>query len=127
MVVPSSGGGARRLKRETLGRQHVVKVRLNDDEERALTLRAAAAGVSRQRFLLEAALLAERRTVPERRATAAEFQALARTLRGIGSNLNQLTMVANASGHVVAGSADAVAAVAALQERLTVAIEGLER
>jgi len=116
----------KRLPRQLGGRPFPVKLLLSEDEHRVLEMRAAAAGVSKQRYLVERALNDEsRRALPERRATAGEFQRLRRELRGIARNINQLTMKANASGHVIAGTADALAAVTRLDDELTEAIRGL--
>lgn len=69
-------------------------------------------------------LYSDRRSVAARRAQSAELQKVLADLRGIATNINQLTMKANVSGHVIAGTDDAVAAVGRLEDRLADAIEG---
>ncbi len=89
----------RRQPRVLGGRARVVKVRLTEQEDMVLSARADAAGVSRQRFLVDAAL-ARGHTAPERRALYGVLTS-ARTsvMRGM-TNLNQLARVANATGQV---------------------------
>jgi hypothetical protein len=55
-AVPAASRGAARRHRVEGGRPHAVKVRFTDDEYAALAGRAAAARVSIQRFLVDAAL-----------------------------------------------------------------------
>lgn len=122
---PSEASGERRQRRRKGGRSHVFKVTLDDDQNEALLVRAKAAGVSRQRYVVDAALSPEARTVPERRATAGQFSVVLRELKAIGNNVNQLAMVGNSTGGVPAGASDALASIARLEERLADAIDGL--
>ena len=97
---------------------------LTDGEHERLVLMATAAGVSAPRLLVDSTLYSDRRSVAARRAQSAELQKVLADLRGIATNINQLALKANASGHIIAGTDDAVAAVARLEGRLVDAIEG---
>lgn len=89
----------RRLPRVSGGRGQVVKVRLTEQEEMVLAARAGAAGVSRQRFLVDAALAAPH-PAPERRALYAVLTSARRSVMKGMVNLNQLARVANSTGQV---------------------------
>ena len=79
-----------RLRRRPGGRQRVVGVRLSPEEEAWIVPRAAAEGLSVQRFLVESALPEGRPSLLARRALCREFLAVARDLHGACVNLNQL-------------------------------------
>jgi hypothetical protein len=102
-----------------------VHVRLSDDEHARLAARAALGGVSPPRLLVDTAL-SPRPGVVERRAAQTMFLGARRQLVGMGTNLNQLAKVANSNGQVPPGLAEALAAVAAMQdvvERAAAAVE----
>ncbi len=122
--VSSHAKGQDRRPRVPGGRHKRVAVVFTDDEYELIQLKAVSAGVSVPRLLVDASLYSDRRSVAARRAQSAELQKALRDLRGIGTNVNQLTMTANASGHVIAGTADALAALARIEDRLVDAIEG---
>ncbi len=84
-----------RLRRRPGGRQRVVGVRLSPEEEAWIVPRAAAEGLSVQRFLVESALPEGRPSLLARRALCREFLAVARDLHGACANLNQLTHIAH--------------------------------
>jgi hypothetical protein len=88
----------RRLERHPGGRKNAVKVLLSDQERAVLAGRAAKAGLSLPRLLVETALAGDRRTASEQRGLIAEFLAVRRLVAAIGNNLNQLARVANAGG-----------------------------
>ena len=94
-----AGGEARRLRRKPGGRPHVVFLRLSDEERAVVGARAALAGVSVQRFLVEAALSPER-TGAERRALYTTLLATQRAVAGAANNLNQVAKGVNSTGHL---------------------------
>lgn len=118
--VPPGG----RRRRQEGGRGRVVKLRLSDDEFAAVAARAQAAGVSAQRLLLEAAL-ADGTTPAERRAVRTKLASAQRQLVGLGTNVNQLARVANSTGRVPAGTEEALARIAALDDGLAEAVAAL--
>lgn len=103
-----------RRERHATGRRRSVHVRLSNWEYLLLHDRAAAAGVSPPKFLVDAALARPVRVV-ERRAVNDALLDVRRTLIGIGTNVNQLAKVANTTGQLLAGSDEALASVAAMQ------------
>lgn len=85
----------------------MVTVRLTDAEQETIAARAAAAGTSRQRLMVEAATArpptAGARfpmTRSERNGLLAEFFAAKRLAAAVSTNLNQMARVANATGRV---------------------------
>jgi hypothetical protein len=82
--------------------------------------------VSRQRYLVDSAVVTDDRTIPERRAMASQFSVLLRQVRALGNNVNQLAMVANSTSGVPAGTSEALEAIARLESQLAEAIEGLK-
>lgn len=99
----------------------MVKVRLTPAEVAEVERRAADAGLTMSRFLAESGLVADRRTVGERRALYAALQAAKRTVAGAATNLNQLARVANSTGRVPAEVPAAAVELALVAERLAVA------
>jgi hypothetical protein len=98
--------GAVSVRRDRLrsipgGRRRQVIVRLTDDEHATLERRARTAGVSVQRYLVEAGLSGHAGDGAARRSAEREMQARA-VLRAAGNNLNQLTKWANANGAIPA-------------------------
>ncbi len=101
--MPSGGGevapSARRLRRQDGGRPHVVFLRLSEHEHTVLRTRAQLAGVSVQRFLVEAGVSPER-TGAERRALYTTLLATQRAVSGAANNLNQVARGVNSTGHL---------------------------
>lgn len=95
-----TGRPGARQRRLPGGRRHGIYVRLSDQELQTLEDRAAAAGVSVPRLLVEAALAGDAQTASERRALVVELLGARRLTAAVGNNLNQLTRVANATGEV---------------------------
>lgn len=112
------GTRAARQPRKHGGRGHVVKVRLDDVEAEELARRAAVAGVTGPRYLVESALVGDRQTVSERRALIAAFMAAKRAAAGAANNLNQLARVANSTGRAPAEVVEAAVAMDELGEVL---------
>ena len=94
--VPRGG----RMPRRPGGRSHVVFVRLSDRELAAVEARAAAAGISKQRLLVEAATL--RRAVPSQRHTVLMMVLYSAQLGSArsGEQPEPAAAVANATGQV---------------------------
>ena len=112
------------------GRPRQVIVRLSIDEHVALQQRAADAGVSVQRYLLEAGLSGVAGDGAARRRAERELVSTRGVLRAAGNNLNQLTKWANANGAlpphiepILAKVATATAAVSERVERLAATFE----
>jgi Mobilization protein NikA len=90
-----TAGPGGRMRRLPGGRRRVVFVRLSPDEEAWIVPKAAAEGLSVQRFLVESALPEGRPSLLARRALCREFLAVARDFHGACVNLNQLTHLAH--------------------------------
>ena len=86
-----------RLRRVPGGRTRQVIVRITADEHAALQRRAADAGVSVQRYLVEAGLSGACGDGAARRRAERELIATRGVLRAAGNNLNQLAKWANAN------------------------------
>ena len=113
--VPQRPGG--RLRRLAGGRQGVVKVRLSARELGLLEARAAAAGVSKQRFMVE--LATKGNWAPaERHALYRVLYAVQGLTSGVANNLNQLARVANTTGQVLPRYDDTALAVREAMESL---------
>lgn len=102
-----------------------MKVRVSDAEFDALVARAQGAGVSVQRLVVDAALADGGPTPAERRALWSTLLAARRQVAGLATNVNQLARVANSTGLVPAGTADALGRIAAIDDRLTEAAAAL--
>jgi hypothetical protein len=75
----------------------VLYVRLTEEEDRQVRDRAAKAGLSGQRFLIETALSGSAESAATLRQAAVEARATRVVLKGVANNLNQLTKWANAN------------------------------
>jgi hypothetical protein len=91
------------------GRRRQVIVRLSDDEHTTLERRARTAGVSVQRYLVEAGLSGHAGDGAARRSAERELMQARAVLRAAGNNLNQLTKWANAN-HVIPAQIESVLA-----------------
>ena len=80
--------------------------------------RAAAEGLSVQRFLVESALPEGRPSLLARRALCREFLAVARDFHGACVNLNQLTHLAHVRRDVPSGANEVMAEVRARGRRI---------
>ena len=78
-------------------------VRLSPDEEAWIVPKAAAEGLSVQRFLVESAMPEGRPSLLARRALYREFFAARRDLHGACTNLNQLAHLGNQRREVPTG------------------------
>ncbi|MGH9089762.1 MAG: MobC family plasmid mobilization relaxosome protein [Acidimicrobiales bacterium] len=120
---PTWAGG--RMARHPSGRHRQVGVRLSDAELDELRYRAEDAGVSPQRYLMEAALGGGTATAAARRRRVDEFGFLTRQLVRLGTNVNQLAKVANSTGQVPTGTSRALAAIERLVAQLAAATDRL--
>jgi hypothetical protein len=107
-----------RLRRRPGGRQRVVGVRLSPEEEAWIVPRAAAEGLSVQRFLVESTLPEGRPSLLFRRTLCREFLAVARDFHGACVNLNQLTRLAHVRRDVPSGANEVMAEVRAGGRRI---------
>jgi hypothetical protein len=115
-AIPSAASGAVRLRRVDGGRQHAIKVKLDDAEYDAIAARAADCKLSVQRFLVSCALA--RRSpagAPQvagvRTSLTAELTGLRRLTANLANNINQIARVLNSGGTPdgsIAATADAV-------------------
>ena len=117
---PSLGtaGPGGRMRRLPGGRRRVVFIRLSPDEEAWIVPKAAAEGLSVQRFLVESAMPEGRPSLLARRALYREFFAARRDLHGACTNLNQLAHLGNQRREVPLGVEGCVAELEAAMERL---------
>jgi len=81
------------------GRHSRVEATLSSDEAGELARRARAAGVSRARYLIDAAL-DRPDTISERRAWAIEVERAERVMRTVATNVNQLARLARSTGRI---------------------------
>jgi hypothetical protein len=109
-----------RMQRRLGGRKRVVKLLLSPEEEAWIVPKAAAEGLSVQRFLVESAMPEGRPSLLARRALYGEFFAARRDLHGACTNLNQLAHLGNQKREVPTGVEDCVAEVEAAMDRLVV-------
>ena len=119
---PPTWAGGRRGRLPS-GRREQLCVRLSSAEMRELRQRSTAAGVSPQRFLLEASLGGGRVTVADRGRRIDEFTHARRQLAGLATNINQLARTGNATGHIPAGTERAIRDIARVLDLLTRATE----
>jgi hypothetical protein len=106
------------MRRLPGGRRRVVFIRLSPDEEAWIVPKAAAEGLSVQRFLVESAMPEGRPSLLARRALYREFFAARRDLHGACTNLNQLAHLGNQRREVPLGVEGCVAELEAAMERL---------
>jgi hypothetical protein len=118
---PTWAGG--RMGRLPSGRHEQLCVRLSTAEMQELRRRATAAGVSPQRYLLEASLGGGRIPVADRGRRIDEFTHARRQLAGLATNINQLARAGNATGHIPAGTERAIRDIARVLDLLTRATE----
>ena len=114
MLRPSRGDGCAAALG---GRRRIVKVLLSPEEEAWVVPKAAAEGLSVQRFLVESAMPEGRPSLLARRALYREFFAARRDLHGACTNLNQLAHLGNQRREVPMGVGGSVAEVEAAMER----------
>jgi hypothetical protein len=98
--APSAAKGATRLRRAVGGREHAIKVKLNNAEYQAISTRAAERKLSVQRFLLSCALVPRTETQPVRAPSTltAELAGLRRLTGNLANNINQIARVLNSGG-----------------------------
>ncbi|MGH7744978.1 MAG: plasmid mobilization protein [Candidatus Dormibacteria bacterium] len=122
----------RRRRRRRGGRAHQVLVRLDDEEFAAIAARATACRLTVASYLAAAGNRDATDgggggwSVEQRRALVAELFAVQRVLRGVATNLNQLTALANTQREIppgVAGAAETAARLMARVERVVVALD----
>jgi hypothetical protein len=99
-TVPSAANGATRLRRAAGGREHAIKVKLNNAEYQAISTRAADRKLSVQRFLLSCALAPNAEVQPVRAPSTltAELAGLRRLTGNLANNINQIARVLNSGG-----------------------------
>ncbi len=95
-----------------------MKVLLSPEEEAWVVPKAAAEGLSVQRFLVESALPEGRPSLLARRTLYREFFAARRDLHGACTNLNQLAHLGNQRREVPTGVGGSAAEVEAAMVRL---------
>jgi hypothetical protein len=113
-----TAGPGGRMRRLPGGRRRVVFVRLSPEEEAWIVPKAAAEGLSVQRFLVESALPEGRPSLLARRVLYREFFAARRDLHGACTNLNQLAHLGNQRREVPIGVEGCVDELEAAMERL---------
>src|SRR5271166_6402362 len=109
------GEGVHRRRSPDGPRRHAVRVLLSDAEIEELKRRATAGRVSVARYLVDGAL-GRPDTPTERRVRTAELARVERLLRGLATNVNQLAMVANATGKLPLATAPALTELTAVRE-----------
>jgi hypothetical protein len=129
-AIPSAANGATRLRRVDGGRQHAIKVKLDDAEYDAIAARAADCKLSVQRFLVSCALA--RRSpagTPQvagvRASLTAELTGLRRLTANLANNINQIARVLNSGGVPDGSIPAAVDAVRRATARIDSVLAGL--
>ena len=115
---------AKRLVRDAAGRQRVIYVRLSKDEDERIRCRAAAAGVSPQRLLVELALLGPA-GASERHAVNTAMLGVRRQIIGMATNLNQLAKWANSRQQLPPGLEATLAAVQRMEAQVATLVQDL--
>ena len=115
-----------RQRRAMDGRHSVIKVRVTAAEDEAIRARAAAAGVSAPRLLVELATLGQA-GASERRAANRLLLDLRRQVVGVATNLNQLAHWANTREQLPPGLASSLAVAEAALAALSAAVKDLQR
>jgi hypothetical protein len=119
----------RRQRRVPGGSPARINIRTTEATRAELDSRAAAAGVSLPRYLVECGLgdgLAGTWSLRQRRWVAERLDVIDTRLDRIGVNLNQLTAAAHATGHVPTGLAGALAYHTATQQLLRQVLAALD-
>jgi uncharacterized protein (DUF1778 family) len=113
------------MRRSPGGRQGRLNVRLTEEEECQIRLRADRCGLSAQRFLIEAAMSGTAAEAAERRRAQRNAERARLVLASISNNVNQLAKWANTNNALPDTFADtlddirrATIAVAETTERL---------
>jgi uncharacterized protein (DUF1778 family) len=106
-TTPPASKRTSRMPTLTGGRHLGIKVRLADAELNELRRRANIAGVSVQRFLIEAAMTGSAAQAAEQRRALADSQRARLVLTSVSNNVNQLAKWAN-TNHVLPDNLDAV-------------------
>lgn len=127
--APVLVAGRRRRRREG-GRAHRVTVRLDDAEFTAIAARAAAARLTVASYLAAAGNRDGKDgrgwSVGQRDVLVTELLTLQRVLRGVATNLNQLTALANTQQVIpsaVGATAEAVGRLMTRVEQVVVALD----
>ena len=127
--------GRRRRRREG-GRAHRVTVRLDDAEFTAIAARAAASRLTVASYLAAAGNRDATGgtgggwSVEQRHALVAELFTVQRVLRGVATNLNQLTALANTQREIppaVTATAEAASRLMARVEQVVDALDPVKR
>jgi uncharacterized protein (DUF1778 family) len=84
-----------RMRRSPGGRHRLLGVRLTEEEERQIRHRAQGAGLSAQRFVVEAALSGSTAAAAQRRQAQRDSERARLILASISNNVNQLAKWAN--------------------------------
>ena len=124
----SLGGGAGARRARAVGRRpHTIWVRVSEEEHRWLALRAAAAGLTVPRLLMESVQAASTgETISERRTMLMELVGVRRLLANVANNLNQVAKAANSGVSVPAAQLDAeLVSLRKLGERILSVVEQL--
>lgn len=124
--VTRSGGARRRQSNAPGGRSVRREVKLTPEQDLALGLHAASMEVTIPRLLVESALSASRgETATERRDLLATLFALQKGLSAVGTNVNQLTRAANATGEIQGELAEALTYLRRTVERIDECLDAL--
>ena len=130
--APAGVVGRRRRRREG-GRTHRVTVRLDDAEFAAIAARAAASRLTVASYLADAGSRDAPRagggagwTVEQRRALVTELMGAQRLLRGVATNLNQLTALAHTQRQVPPAVGPAAEAALRLMTRVEQVVAALD-
>lgn len=99
------GRPARRLRRRTGGRHHIIGVRVSEEEWAVVKARADQLGISVARLSFEAIMSPVGTVVAETRYDCQEWLAIRRLTGAVGNNLNQIAKVLNSTGQLPTGSA----------------------
>lgn len=123
MAAPVSHGGRRR--RVVGGRSEKVVVRFTPEELAAVSLRAAAAGLTTPSYLAVTGLRPEGVAAADARSALINMTGARRVLAGVASNLNQLTHKLHGTGQVDASLPAVLEAVERIASRVESAIAEL--
>lgn len=127
-AAPQERGSGDRRRRANVqgGRARPHKVAVSEQEAVELKRRAAAAGVTVPRLMVEAALSSTPvETITERRAAITELLKMQRLVSSIARNVNQIAKKANGTGQVPAEAAATIEALRFTARKIDDAVERL--
>ena len=125
--VRRRGMGVRQVRKPGSPRPFVHKVKVSEDQEARLVLRAAERDITISRLLVESALAGGADMAKVRAELVGELFRVTRLLGKVSVNINQIARATNATLETQPDTGPAIAALGRVCHRLTELLEDLER